>query len=67
MRPLTITLPTEALAKIHDGTKRIISHKRNPRLDRYFSAKSPATAKINGEIFKISRIEETASDWIIHV
>ena len=65
MRPLAITLTPDLFAAVLSGDKRIISTKRNARKDRYFSAKTPDTAKINGVLYQITRIEGTATDWII--
>lgn len=67
MRPLTITLPPELLAQVRSGKKRIVSTRRNPRKDRYFAAKSPTEAKINGVLYRIARIEETPTEWRIHL
>jgi hypothetical protein len=64
---LNITLPIDVFASVASGDKRIVSHKRNPRLDRYFSAKSPDSAKINGEFFVITKIDKTLTDYVIHV
>jgi hypothetical protein len=67
MRPLTITLPPEAFAEIREGRKRMISTRRNPRKDRYFAAKTPAMAKINGTLYRIQRIEGAETEWKIHL
>jgi hypothetical protein len=67
MRPLTITLPPETFQQILCRDKRTVSTKRNPRKDRYFLAKSPDTAKINGRLDPIRRVQETPDEWIIHI
>jgi hypothetical protein len=67
MTPLTITLTPEVFAQVVAGKKKIISTKRNPRKDRYFSAKSPDMAKINGIPYRITRIEGTPEEWRIHI
>ena len=64
---LNITLPPERFAEIRDGRSREVRHKRNPRIDRYFAAKTPTGARINGQRFEISRIERTARDVIIYL
>lgn len=67
MNPLTITLPPEVFAQVQAGTKRIVSTKRNPRKDRYFQAKTPTGAMINGHYFPILRVEGTEKEWIVHI
>lgn len=56
MKPLNITLSDHLFAAVQSGAKRIVSTKRNPRKDRYFAAKKPTEAKINGSLFKINNI-----------
>ena len=71
-RPIDInaTLPPETFAQILTGEKRMISHKRNPRIDRYFDAKTPERAVINDRkttIFRrITRIIKTKTEYRIH-
>jgi hypothetical protein len=67
MTPLTITLPPEVVAQVAAGEKKIISTKRNPRKDRYFLAKTPDIAKINGMPYRITRIEGTPEEWRVHL
>lgn len=66
-RPLTITLPQEVFAQVRSGQKRMIATRRNPRKDRYFAAKTPDTAKINGTLYPIHRIEGTETEWKIYL
>jgi len=65
MRPLTITLPPDLYARVRSGERRHVAHRRNPRIDRYFTAKMPGRAEINGVIYPIAGIEETPTEWII--
>lgn len=67
MNPLTITLPPEVFALVRSRKKRIISTHRNPRKDRYFSAKTPDQAKINGVLYPVTRVEGTPHEWIVHI
>jgi hypothetical protein len=67
MRPLTITLPEEVFAQVRSGEKRMIATRRNPRKDRYFAAKAPTEAKINGALYRIARVEGTPEEWRIHL
>lgn len=67
MPTLTITLPAEVFALVLSGEKRIVSTKRNPRKDRYFTVKTPDAAKINGKIFPVSGVEGTETEWILHL
>ncbi len=67
MTPLTITLPPELFAQVVAGKKKIISTRRNPRKDRYFAAKTPTGAKINGVLYRINRVEGTPEEWKIHI
>lgn len=64
---INATLPESLFADILAGLKTCISHKRNARIDRYFLSKRPEKAKINGQIFTIARIEETPTDWVLHI
>lgn len=71
--PITInaTLPPETFAQILAGKKRMIIHKRNPRIDRFFDAKSPSRAVINDRkqtIFRrITRIVKTETEYRVHL
>lgn len=67
MNPLTITLPPEVFAQVRSGQKRMIATKRNPRKDRYFAARTPQEAKINGIPYPIQRIEGTETEWKIYI
>ena len=67
MRPLTVTLPPEVFALVRSGEKKIISTKRNPRKDRYFSFKTPTEAKINGALYRINRVKGTPEEWKIYL
>lgn len=67
MKPLNITLPPDAFQAILDGKKSFVSHKRNPRIDRYFSAKIPTEARVNGRLFAISRIKIDSDSVHIHI
>jgi len=67
MRPLTVTLALEVFALVRSGAKRVITTRRNPRKDRYFAAKAPTEAKINGTLYPIKRIEETPEEWKIYI
>lgn len=67
MKPLNITLPPDVFKTVLDGEKKFISHKRNPRIDRYFEAKKPTEAKINGRLFSISKIKTDSTDIHIHI
>lgn len=67
MTPLTITLPSEVFALVVAGEKRIISTRRNPRKDRYFAVKTPTEAKINGVLYRISRVEGAPEEWKIYL
>jgi len=49
MSILNITLPPETFALVLSGAKKVVSTVRNPRKDRYFHAKTPAGAMINGK------------------
>lgn len=67
MTPLTITLPPEVFAQVRSGQKRMIATRRNPRKDRYFAAKTPTEAKINGILYPLTRIEGTETEWKIYL
>jgi hypothetical protein len=67
MNPLTITLPPETFSRVVSGEKRVVSHLRNRRIDRFFAAKSPDKAMINGCPFNISRIEIDLFAVHIHI
>jgi len=67
INPLTVTLPPEVFALVRSGEKRIISTKRNPRKDRYFTVKTPTEANINGTLYPISRVEGTPEEWKIYL
>lgn len=72
-RPLTVGLPPEKFAAVAAGTIRMVATVRNPRKDRYFSAKRPLQAKISALgtdqapiLRDIARIECTAEAWFVH-
>jgi hypothetical protein len=67
MKPLNITLPPDVFQTILDGKKSFVSHKRNPRIDRYFSAKIPTEARVNGRLFAISDIQIDSDSVHIHI
>jgi len=67
MKPLNITLPPDVFQAVLDGEKKFVSHKRNRRIDRYFSAKIPTQAKINGRLFAISKIKIDTNSVHIHI
>jgi len=67
MQPLNITLPPDVFQKILSGQKNFISHKRNPRIDRFFAAKRPTEAKVNGRLFSISDIKIDSDSVHIHI
>ncbi|MEN6421653.1 MAG: hypothetical protein ABFD76_06855 [Smithella sp.] len=67
MNPLNITLPPDVFQEILDGKKRFVSHKRNPRIDRFFAAKKPDKAKINGRMFAISGIKFDSDSVHVHI
>jgi hypothetical protein len=67
MRPLTITLTPDVFRAVLAGTKRTITTRRNPRKDRYFQAKTPDQAKVNGIPYQINRVEGTPEEWVIHI
>lgn len=67
MKPLNITLPPDVFQAILDGKKSFVSHKRNPRIDRFFAAKKPTEAKVNGRLFAISQIKIDSDSIHIHI
>ena len=67
MRPLTITLQLDVFALVRSGEKRMIATRRNPRKDRYFAAKTPMEAKINGILYQVARVEGTVDEWQVHL
>lgn len=67
MNPLTITLPLEVFALVRSGEKRMLATRRNPRKDRYFAAKTPTEAKINGTLYRIARVEGTPDEWRVYL
>jgi hypothetical protein len=67
MKPLNITLPPDVFKTILSGEKRLVSHKRNPRIDRFFAAKRPTEAKVNGRLFSISDIKIDSDSVHIHI
>ena len=67
MSQITITLPPEVFAEVEAGRKKIIATRRNPRKDRYFEAKTPTGAMINGHYFPIERVEGTPQEWKVHI
>lgn len=67
MRPLTVTLPAEAFRAVLSGEKRMIATKRNARKDKYFESKTPDAARINGQLFRITRITGTPTEWRVYL
>lgn len=67
MQPLNITLPPDVFQTVLAGQKRVVSHKRNPRIDRFFEIKRPTEAKINGQLFSISKILIDSHSVHIHI
>lgn len=67
MKPLDITLPPDVFQTILDGKKSFVSHKRNPRIDRFFAAKRPTEAKVNGRLFAIYKIIIDSDSVHIHI
>lgn len=67
MRPLTVTLPDESFRAILAGEKRMIATCRNARKDKYFAVKTPDAARINGRLFRITRITETPTEWRVFI
>lgn len=67
MRPLTVTLPPESYQSVVSGEKRMIATKRNARKDKYFESKTPAAARINGHLYRITRITGTPTEWRVYI
>lgn len=67
MKPLNITLPPDVFKTILSGEKRMIATCRNARKDKYFSAKSPDAARINGQLFRITRISGAKTEWRVYI
>ena len=67
MSPLTVTLPDETFRAVLAGEKRMIATCRNARKDKYFASKTPDAARINGRIFRITRITETPTEWRVFI
>lgn len=67
MRPITVTLPDDSFQAILAGKKRMIATCRNARKDKYFAAKTPAAARINGQLFRITRITGTLTEWRVFI
>ena len=67
MPTLNITLPPDVFAQVQTGEKRTVATRRNPRKDRYFAAKTPEGAMINGHYFPVLRVEGTETEWIVHI
>lgn len=67
MRPLTVTLPAESFQAVLAGTKRMIATCRNARKDKYFASKTPDAARINGQLFRITRITGTPTEWRVFI
>lgn len=68
---INVSLPAESFGLVRSGEKRTLRHKRNPRIDRFFIAKSPTVVNISGQGEKITRqisqIERTPEEWIVHI
>lgn len=68
-RPLSIGLPYETFVAVISGKKTEFETKKNPRKDRYFSAKRPEKARITSletgqsVLRDIKCIEETPGTW----
>lgn len=67
MRPLTVTLPDDSFRAVLSGEKRMIATSRNARKDKYFTAKTPDAARINGQLFQITRITGTPTEWRVYL
>lgn len=72
MRPSTVTLPDESFQAVLAGERKMISHKKNSRINKYFRDKTPTIARIRAKggtfiAFDIARIEETPDAWNIHL
>lgn len=39
----------------------------NARKDKYFAVKTPDAARINGRLFRITRITETPTEWRVYL
>lgn len=72
-RPLSIGLPFEAYVAVISGSKTEFATKKNPRKDRYFSAKRPLQARITSletgqsVLRDIKCIEETPEEWKVFI
>ncbi len=72
-RPLSIGLPYETFVAVISGSKSDFTTKKNPRKDRYFSAKRPAQARITSletgqsVLRDIKCIEETPEAWRVFI
>jgi hypothetical protein len=64
---LNITLTPALFAEVQAGRKWTVTHKDNPRINRYFTAKNPRRAKINGTLYEIVRTEAAPGAWIVHI
>lgn len=67
MRPLTVTLPDDSFRAVLSGEKRMIATCRNARKDKYFAAKTTDAARINGQLFRITRITGTPTEWRVFI
>jgi len=67
MIKINVTLPGAVFALIASGKKKWVAHKSNPRINRYFSSKTPTHAKINGVVFSIRRIQQMADSWKVFI
>lgn len=67
MRPLTVTLPDDSFQAVLAGEKRMIATCRNARKDKYFAVKTPDAARINGKLFRITRITGTPTEWRVYL
>ena len=67
MRPLTVTLPDDSFQAVLAGEKRMIATCRNARKDKYFAVKPPDAARINGQLFRITRISGTQTEWRVYI
>lgn len=71
-RPLSIGVPVEVFRAIEAREKLHVSTRRNPRKDRYFSAKRPMRARVHvpgtdlAALRNIARVEGTDFEWIVH-
>jgi hypothetical protein len=62
---INVTLPAETFNLLPD--RKWIAHKRNPRIDRFFTAKTPTQATINKIIFPVKSVSQTDTDWIVYL